>query len=76
MQSYKYIIALLFLIGIIIVTREITIRMYKCPECPNYIIEEAPEMSVTQNFGSMFTDPIPGLFNQLLFDKKPPEKQK
>lgn len=70
MQSFRYIIAFLFIIGVIICTIEITMRMYKCPECPDNYIEEEPEPSLTNNFSSMFNDPIPGLMNQLAYDKK------
>ena len=83
MQLYKIIIASLFIISIIIITRQYTILTFRCDKCENKNknknnIENNTdldddgyvEMSIKQNFSSMFNEATPGFINQLLFNKK------
>ena len=81
MQLYKIIIALLFIISIIIITRQYTILTFRCDKCKNNNKNNIEtntdldddgyvEMSIKQNFSSMFNEATPGFINQLLFNKK------
>jgi lipoprotein signal peptidase len=73
MKTFNYIILILLIIGIIIITREITVRTFKCPNTDKtFLIPEEPELTFTQNFISLFNQPSPwiGMRQVEYIDKK------
>lgn len=60
MESYNFVIIIILIIGIIIVTRELTIRTFQCMKCPipKYTMEEQPT-DIKGKFGKMFVDASP-----------------
>ena len=60
MKSFNFIIIFLFFIGSIIITRELTIKMSKCPPCyTNTFMPKNNEQSVTDNFRKLFEEKSP-----------------
>ena len=62
MKTYNFVIIIILIIGIIIVTRELTIRTFQCMKCPepeytdNDLYQDVP---IEKKFKNMFTDASP-----------------
>jgi hypothetical protein len=63
MKTFNFIIIFLFIIGTIIVTREITLRMYKVPDTLSVIPSPYIEETLTDNFRKLFLEKSPWVGN-------------